>query len=192
MLYTIARQINWIDLFVVIVLFRIIYVAVNTGFIVEVFKFLGTAASVYLSFHYYSTLSAVVYRFVGFKNLPVGFFDLPVFIVLALSGYSVCIIFRKFISRLWKIDAVESWNKWLGIGLGLVRGILLVSLWVFMFTISSSAYLEKCVKDSLTGKSFFRVAPAVYSALWNGVGSKLSAKEKFNRDVIAVKEKIYR
>ena len=47
------KGLNWVDVFVVILLIRITYIAVKTGLSVEVFKSLGTVCAVYLALHYY-------------------------------------------------------------------------------------------------------------------------------------------
>ena len=165
MLYNIVKQINWIDLFVLILLFRTCYVAVNTGVPIEIFKISGTLAAIYLSLSYFAPLGKFIHSLPGFKNLSLVFWSFSSFVLLAIVGYSVFLLLRKFFSRLIKLDTVTDINKWGGLIIGFVRGLLLASLITVMLVVSGSDYLKACVKDSFSGRRVFKIAPAVYKAI---------------------------
>lgn len=192
MLYNIVRQINWVDIFVIIALFRICYVAVNTGLPIEIFKILGTIAATYLSLHFYTSFTYFIQSFAGFKSIPVGFYDLLSFVTLAIFGYMIFVFLRKFLANLMNLETVTILNKWMGLALGVARSLLLTSLLICMFVISGSDYFKTSIKDSYSGKTIFKIAPAAYSLMWSGVASKLLPGEKFNKNVSEAKLELYK
>lgn len=188
MLAQIKNQINWLDLFVIIILIKICYAAIKTGFPAELFKILGVILATYLSLHYYSWLSSFVSILLGSKNMPLVFLSLLFFISLAGAGF----LFFSFLSRIFfklvKIEAVSSLNKWGGLVLGITRGFLFAGLVIFIFVISGIGYLKKSVAASYSGKAIFKIAPATYAWVFNGIVSKLVSGEKLNQSILNVEK----
>jgi len=191
MLYKIATQINWVDIVVAVVLFRVIYVAVNTGLFIEIFKILGTLTAIFLSLHYYSALGAFLQGLAGIKSIPVGFYQSVSFLALAAGGNMIFIFLRKIASKLWKLDTVTSLNKWGGVVLGITRSILLAGLLIFILVVPGDNYLNTVVSDSYLGRMAVKVAPATYSVLWNGVFSNFGTG-KFNTNITEIKKSLRR
>ena len=190
MLTQIKNQINWLDLFVIIILIRICYAAIKTGFPVELFKILGVILATYLSLHYYSGLTSVVSILIGSKNMPLVFLNLLSFIFLAGAGFLFFSFLRRIFFKLVKMEAVSALNKWGGFVLGITRGFLFASLVIFIFVISGIGYLKKSVTASYSGKAIFKIAPATYAWVFNGLVSKLVTGEKFNQVILDVEEDI--
>ena len=190
MLLDIIKQFNWLDIIVVIILFRICYIAVKSGLLVELFKILGTLLAIYLSLHYYTMLSDFFRNRIAVKSLPLEFLDFLSFTVLAILGYLIFVSLRDLFYHFIKMEAVPQLSKWGGLILGMGRGILLGGLIIFMLMISSVSYLKNSVKDSYSGKRLFKVAPATYSALWDNLMSKFATKEKFNSTILEVQKYI--
>ena len=57
MSYDSLKQINWVDIFAVILLIRVCYISIKTGFLTEIFKLLGTVCAILLACHYYVRVS---------------------------------------------------------------------------------------------------------------------------------------
>lgn len=188
MLYNIITEINWIDILIVIVLLRACYISVNTGLPAEIFKLLGTISAIYLSLHYYVSLQDFVIKFAGFKSIPLGFYTLITVVILSIAGYAVFSLFRNFFLRLVNLENVSLLIKWLGLGVGAIRGILLSSLLVFMLLISGNDYFKQSIKDSYSGKFIYKIAPATYTFLWNGVTSKFMTGEKYNKNIPEIRK----
>ena len=189
MLLNILKQINWVDIFVLILGVRICYVAVKSGFPVELFKFIGTITAVYLSLHYYIVLSGYIKEWLSIGDrLPQEFLQFIVFLGLAGAGYYVFIVVRSIFYRFLKMEAVSTLNKWGSLILGVVRAMLLTSLIMFTFVISSVSYFNDSVKVSYMGKRLFMIAPDTYSWLWNSFVSKFATGEKYNDTVILTSE----
>jgi len=186
MILDILRQLNWIDFLAIIILFRVCYIAFKSGLVVEFFKTLGTLSSIYLSLHYYTMLSDFVVKRFGLTNIPLKFLDFIFFIFLVILTYLFFVGLREVFSRFIKMEAVPQLSQWGGFILGLIRGFFLVSLIIFALVISNTSYLEKSVSDSYLGKRLFKVAPAIYSALWNGFFSKFMTKESFNKTILEI------
>lgn len=176
----ILSQINWIDIFVVIILFRICYIAARTGLPVEIFKFAGIILSVYLALHYYLLLGGFIYEKSGLKNISADLLNSLAFLVLAISGYLVFILLRIVFYRFIKMDATPQLHRWGGFVLGVMRGFILASIILFLFIISPGSYFRESVNKSYSGKSLVNISPTVYSMLWNGVISKFRPQEEFN------------
>ncbi len=191
MLLDILKGLNWLDIAVVIFLFRIVYVAMNSGLPVELFKLLGTLLAIYLSLHYYTNLSDYLGSLIpSLKNIPLDFMDFISFIVLAVLGYIIFVFLREGFSRFIKMEAVPYLNKYAGMLLGIIRSFLFTGLLIFILAISTINYFGESVKSSYLGNRFFKITPAIYSFLWNNVMSKFMPGEKFNSTVLEVKNKL--
>lgn len=180
----ILRQLNWLDIFVVIVLIRVCLVALKNGFPVELFKLLGVVVAVYASLHYYSRLGAYASAVAGLKNISPGLLGFISLITIALAALFASSFLRRIFFQLVKVEAVSNLNKWGGFFVGVVRGFLFLSLVLFIFIASGSAYLQRSVAVSFSGKKIFKLAPRAYSVIFKGVVSKFCAVETYNQSVI--------
>jgi len=185
MLVDIIKQFNWVDILIIIILFRIVYVAFKNGLTSDFFKFLGTIAAIYLSMHYYTLFSDWIGKQipVAGDKLPLEFLDFLSFLSIAIIGYLIFVLVRIAFSRFIQMKAVPKLNKWGGLLLGIGRGFLLTGLLTFMLVISSISYLKNSVTSSYSGKYLLKIAPATYSLLWNGFFSKIMPNEKFNETI---------
>lgn len=183
-------RLNWLDIAALILLLRIYYTALSSGIAAELFKLLGTVGAVYISFHYYTSVSDKLSGLMPVleQKMPLEFLDLLCFIFLIAGGYVLFILLRLAFQRFIKMEAAPRLNKWGGFILGLARGLLAASILLFMLTISSVSYLKQSVARSTCAEYLFGVAPSAYRALWNGVLSRFMTGEKFNQTVQEVEE----
>jgi uncharacterized membrane protein required for colicin V production len=188
----ILKGLNWLDIFVIIILIRECYIASKTGLPIEIFKFLGTVAAIYIGLHYFTVLSdSLALRFPYFKEqAPLQFLDFLSCAILAIIGYVIFLSLRIAFHRFIKMEAVPDLNRWGGLILGLARGFLTVSLIIFVMLLSTVTYFKKSVAGSYSGKQLFQIAPDTYSWLWNNVTSKFMTSEKFNNAVLEVKKEL--
>lgn len=192
MFLNMLKQFNWLDIFILILLIRICYVALKNGFSVELFKLFGLLFAAYVSMHYYSVFSGFLRKGFLFKNLSYKTIRFFSFFALAVSGNFIFIILRGIFCRFIKMEAAPALNKWGGFILGIARATLLLSLIIFILIISPVGYARYSVRNSYSAKYFFNAAPAVYSTLWYAVASKFMVNEEFNEDISAVKDDIGR
>ena len=184
----ILKRCNWLDVFVLIIFFRISYIAIINGLAVELFKLLGTLLAVYLSLHYYTPLADFIGNRLNLKSTPKELLSLLIFITLVISGYLVFVILRKIFSRFIMLEPLPNLNKWGGFFFGIARFILCISLIMYLFVISPSGYLRHSFNNSFSGRHLLKAAPGAYSSLWKGIISKFMTREKFNQDVLSVQD----
>ena len=192
MLLDILKQFNWLDVFIVILLIRICYIAFSSGFTIEFFKLVGTLAAIYLPMHYYTQLSDWAVRFLPLPkdNVPLEFIDFVCFLLLAVTGYCIFMAVRVVFYRFIQLKAVPNLNMWGGLILGAARGFLLAGLITFMLVISSISYLKKSAINSYSSKYLLNVAPGTYSFLWKGLFSKFMTSEEENKTVLEIQGSI--
>ncbi|MDD4953418.1 MAG: CvpA family protein [Candidatus Omnitrophica bacterium] len=184
----ILKQFNWLDVFILILIFRILYISIKSGLSKEFFKLLGVLSATYLSLHYFTVLSDLICKNLPVKKMPLEFFDFLLFTVLAILGYLVFVLLRTIFNHFIKMEAVPLLEKWGGLVMGILRSFFLPSLIIFMLAISSVGYLKKSAQSSYLGKKLFDVAPDTYSWFWNSITSKFMKDEKFNNNVLNIKE----
>lgn len=176
-------RINWVDVVIVALFGRVCFMAKEKGFLTEVFKFLGTLSGVYLSLHYFAPLGDFLRESAGITFMPVEFLDFLCFVLLASFGYGIFAVIREAILKVVKMQAVPSLSQWGGVGLGIIRGVLLASLVMFGLVTSSVMYFKKSTVQSYLGPYIIQVAPKVYIGIWQSVMSKFMTGERFNAAV---------
>jgi len=182
------QQFNFLDIVILIILFRICYVAVKTGLAVEFFKLLGIISAIYIASHYYTYISDVIRRWYASQAIPLEFVDFVIFIILAISGYLVFVLLRSTFYRFMKMEAAPELNKYGGLLLGLFRGYFTIGLIIYALMISSVSYLSGSVKHSYLGSRFSSVSAQTYNWIWNSIFSKFSPQEKPNSIVSEVRD----
>ncbi|MDD5165908.1 MAG: CvpA family protein [Candidatus Omnitrophica bacterium] len=185
----VLKQLNWVDILFIIVLIRICYAAVKSGFLAEFFKILGTVFATFLSLHYCTALTDYVKDFAPLKPVSVEFLDLISYLILAIVGYLVFVVLRIAILRFVKMEAVPKLDKWGAFILGFLRGFLLNSLIVFALITSTIPYLKHSAFNSYSGETVFKIAPSVYSGIWNSFASKFMTNDKFNESILEAQPK---
>ena len=192
MIAEILAQFNFLDFIILIVLFRICYIAAKMGLSIEIFKLSGVIFSTYIALHYYTTISDLVQRRFFPKAMPLEFMDFIIFVLLIIVGYLCFVGLRSILFRFVQLNAIPRINQFVGLVLGIVRGFLVVGLLTFTLAISSVNYFISSVKHSYLAGKVFAISPQTYDWLWNNIFSKFSAQEKFNSTVTEVMDKFNR
>lgn len=191
MVLGIIKQMNWVDIFVVILLFRICYVAIKNGIFIELFKLLGTVFACYVSLHYYTNLGDFFEaRIPSPPSIPIEIWDFLALFILASLGYLIFVILRETFFRLIKTETVSLLNKWGALLLGVARGFILCSLIIFLLSVPVLDYLENSAGKSFSGKRLIKVSTGVYTYLWNNLVSKFMPQEKFNQAILEVQKDV--
>jgi len=192
MILEVLAQFNFLDYIILIIFFRICYIAAKVGLGVEIFKFLGVIFSIYFALHYYTVLAELIQgRFLP-KTLPLEFLDFIIFLLLIIAVYLCFVGFRGILSRFIQLDAIPKINQFLGLILGIGRGFLFIGLLTFALVISSVTYFNSSVKHSYLASKAITIAPQAYNWLWSNIFSKFSAQEKLNSSVIQALDKFER
>lgn len=187
MLNDFISRFNWVDIFVLIIVFRIGYVAMSTGITTEAFKFCGAICAIYLSSHYYTVLSDFIKQYVPDGIVPIKFLDFLSFIILLIMGYFIFVLLRSICRAFLKMDSPSIISRWAGLALGIFRGYLVSGIVIFTMVICGVTYFKNSSAGSYFGKQLLAVQPGVYTWLWNNIGSQLATSEKLNPIVGEVK-----
>ena len=182
-LLDILKQLNWLDFFVVILLLRVGYVSVKNGLPLELFKFIGIVSAVYISLHYYTALSDLLYKRFMPKSMPLEFTDFVVFLLLITAGYLGFVGLRSVLFRFVQLNAVPRINQVAGLILGIFRGFLVVGLISFTLAISTVHYFTNSVRHSYLGRRAITISPRTYDWLWGNIFSKFLSQEKYNATI---------
>jgi len=135
--------INWVDIVAFIIFLRVIFMGLKNGVATEAFKVVGTIIAVYVSLHYYRTISA----FIGNKYiLDARILEGCVFAVLACMAYAAIGIIRLVVGRLVNMTVVPAISRWGGCLLAILRAFLMTSLLFYFFMATNNTYLQKSVK----------------------------------------------
>ena len=181
------QSLNWVDIFILVLVGRIVYISAKKGFVIELFKLLGAAMSAYLALHYYTRLGSFFNALMpGPPQIPLEFWDFLSLIILSLVGYAIFLVLREAFSRAFKMEAVSTLNKWGSACLGLLRGVLATSLVLFILLNPTLMYFRNSVLDSYGGSRLVKFAPGLYQSMWEGLMSKFMPAEGFNQSVIDI------
>ncbi|MDD5282027.1 MAG: CvpA family protein [Candidatus Omnitrophica bacterium] len=188
MLINVFQQFNFLDILILIIIFRISYIAVKMGLVIEFFKLLGILFAIYTASHYYTYLSDIVQHWYISKIMPLEFMDFIIFTILAGAVYLVFVFLRSTFYRFMKLEAAPKLNKYGGLILGLARSYFTVGLLMYILLISSVSYLSSSVKNSYLGSRFSSVSAQTYKWFWDSIFSKISPQEKPNSVVAEVRD----
>ena len=186
----ILAKFNFLDFIILIVLFRICYIAAKMGLSIEIFKFIGVIFATYIGLHYYTALSDFIQKSFLPKAMPLEFMDFIVFLGLVIVGYLSFVVLRSILFRFIQLNAHPKINQFGGLILGIGRGFLVIGLLSFTLGISTISYLTSTVKHSYLGSQALVISPRTYDWLWSNIFSKFSAREKFNSTVTEAMDKI--
>ncbi len=154
----IAGRPEVIDIFFLVILLRIIYIAASRGFLREFCKLAGLFCASFLAFGFYPYLSEIVRTRVSFINPNflhfIAFF--LIFVVVRLTFSLVILIIGLFLPK----PEASAKDKVLLLGLGSFRAVFFLS--VIFFSLSLLSFNPRYIRDSLTYNLFKKVAPSVY------------------------------
>ncbi|MBN2452829.1 MAG: CvpA family protein [Candidatus Omnitrophica bacterium] len=140
---------------------RITYVAFQDGLSHEIFPLIGTSLTAAISLQYYKDLASLIGDTLG---VPVSILDLLAFLLLIVG---VGLVF-KLIRMLVDIIAQVTWHpfveKFGGLILGVLRGSVVVSILLIIFSLSPVPYFKHSIKErSISGAFFLKIVPAIHS-----------------------------
>jgi uncharacterized membrane protein required for colicin V production len=173
------HSINWVDILLVALAVRIIYVGMHTGFVAEFFKVVGLFLTLFVSFQYYTLLADV---------LKVG--NIPEWLVVTFSFSLICVLMtilcfliRHGIFMLFTVQTVSAVDKWGGAVMSVGRFFITASLVTYAFLVTGNKYLQTKTMEAVSHKYVVFVAPEIYKSLSEGFVSRLLPNVKYNTAV---------
>ena len=184
MLTQFFKSINWVDVALVALFVRVIFISVRTGFVAEAFKFLGVLSALFVSLHYYAAFAVFAARK---TTLPLNSWQFLIFVILWIAVVLVFKFVRDGVLFLFKVETSHQGFDKYGAGvLGVGRAIFLVSLTLFALLLMKYPLIERQAQSSWGYKVAAKAAPNTYSFLYHHLIGKLFEGEKLNADVFAV------
>ena len=176
----ILGRLNWVDIFLCLILVRAVYIGLRSGFVIELFKLLGIFFAVFISLHYFSGASHFLQEKVHLPSGPADFASLGFL-------WSVVVLAFKFIREgimlLFKVEAHSTLDSAGGFIASVVRGFLICSLATLLLRASAMEYFTNNIDNSLGAAKVVGIAPRVYEATYQGFISKFFPSEEFNESV---------
>lgn len=175
------QHLNWLDLLTGGLFGRAVYIGIKRGFVIEIFKVIGTIAALYITLHYCTAFSKFLHE--QFR-IQTAFTD--IFSFGFLWGFIILVakLVRDTLLMLVHIEPQGPLNKWGGLILGVVRGLLLASLTLVYFEFTNIDSLKKYVHSSVLGKRLVRMAPDMYEGCYEGLIVKFFPKEELNKSIL--------
>lgn len=167
-----------------VLLIRIVFIGVKTGFVTELFKLFGVFCAVFTGLHYYTSLAVWTAKKTGLSLdlLQCLFFVLLVSITVLAVKY-----LRDGFLMIFKFETthagVDQWGS--GI-LAVLRALFLISLILYGVLLSNIEWLQKQTYGSVSQKLALKVAPGTYNFWFNDFISKVFPQEKYNEEVTNV------
>jgi len=178
-----SRQLNWVDILILVVFLRFIFISLKQGLGVEFFKLSGSLFAAYLALHYYFSLATFLNGYTGSIIPEIHFQELIAFVILFALGYLFFWAIRLSTFRFLSAQVYSELSKWGGFVCAVLRSFVSSSLILFALVIPGNAYFKDSVRYSFSGYYFSKVAPATYTFIWESIVSKFNSGEKYNSAV---------
>jgi len=157
----IIRQINWVDIVVLILIVRTTYVALQHGLTHEVFPLIGSIAMLLVSLRYYSGLGLAISK--TLFNLPLALSNFFSFLILIIGLGLLCKLVNTILAKLVKVEWHPLIERFGGFVTGLLRGSIIAGITLTVLALLPIPYLQSSIRDrSLIGMSFLRIGPDIY------------------------------
>lgn len=159
----IFTYINWLDILVIVLVVRGIYMGAKRGLTAELFNFFGIIISLILAIQWYSQVADVL--ILNF-NLPIWLSNFLCFVVIVQL---VRVIFRYGLAFLLKILNVQFIPQLERAGGGIVgfgRGVIVAGILILTLNFIPNDYMRESIQaKSFTGNFLIRVAERTYTSL---------------------------
>ena len=174
------HSLNWVDIVVLVLGIRIIYIGMRTGIMTEFIKFLGLVVALFASFQYYIVVGESIK--IGGK-IPESFFLAAGFLVIWGAVTLVFMFLRQGFFMLFTVQTVSALDKWGGAILAVGRFIVTASMVMFVLLVTGNEYLQTKTTEAFSRKYFVNVAPGLYHGLSTRFVSRVAPNVKYNSAV---------
>lgn len=185
MIFDVLNQLNWVDILIISLLARIIYISAKNGIFIESFKLIGIIFAIYLTFHYYIVFPVFITKQLPSVPFAMDFLTLLVVGFLIFIGYFTFVLLRNLFSYFAKMQQEAPLvSRCAGVILGSWRGLFSGCLVIFIMSMPIVPYFNASAKNSYSGRRLLNLGVNTYSGLWNSFMSKFVNNEKFNTVIL--------
>jgi uncharacterized membrane protein required for colicin V production len=159
----ILKNINWLDILVLILILRAVYIGSKRGLTAELFNFFGILVSLVAAVMWYSQTADVL--IINFK-LPVWLSQFLCFVIIAqlvrfIFKYGLVLLLKMF-----NVQFVPQLERLGGGVVGLARGIILSGIIILAIGIIPNDYLKESIEiKSFTGNFLLKATESTYTSL---------------------------
>ena len=157
------EALNWVDILLLILIIRSLYIGARVGLTGEFFKLIGTLISLIIGFHYCKHIAKILITYI---SMPAPFAQFTIlFLIIVIIRFS----FKYGVVLLLKVLNVQFIVQLERIGgaiVGLFRCFLLGGLLLTAILFFPVPYLDKSINEkSLMGRYFIKAAYKTYSSV---------------------------
>lgn len=168
---------------VFLVLFAIFaFKGYNDGLIYSVLEVIFLLVSMFVAVLYMSELSEYLTSFLfllGDSVIQVISFAILFFATRILLGF-----FGNIVKIVNKMPILGSLNKWLGALFGLIKGMLILSIIIFLLeTYKVTSFIKEDLSESIAYEHLSEMAPSVYDSFVSLIPIGQSFYDEVNKDV---------
>ncbi|MBI4436834.1 MAG: CvpA family protein [Candidatus Omnitrophica bacterium] len=141
-------HLNWVDLIVLIIVVRTIYIGFKKGLFIEIFKCFGLGTSIFFAVTQYQAWGGV---FSEKLNWPLQGGEVLAFVSFFAACYLLSVLLRILVEKIATVQIRGAWDRVGGGVVGLGRGCLWVIFLEAIALFLTSGYLAQSIQE----KSFF-------------------------------------
>ena len=175
---------NWVDILIIVIAARVIFIGAQKGLVIELFKLIGIFLTTFFTLHFYIRLGKFLHKFLF---IPVFLEETISFIFLVILFIVIFKFIRDGFLLLIKAEAQPTINQWGGAIVGSLRSILICGLIINLFFVIGTKYLANKAQNSFFGYYLVDLSPKIYEACYKGFVSKLFPNEEYNKEVFSLK-----
>ena len=173
----ILARINVVDLVMVGIVIRSIYIGFAEGFVVEAFKLLGALVATFVVLHYFYSFALLVKEAMA---MPVTTLELFSFIFLWMLVTTMFSIVRSGWILGFKVEKKTILLRLLGLFLSVPRAVLVCGLTFVLFFLSGNKELEMTTRKSLSAFYILTVSSDMYGAAYDQWIARFFPEEPLN------------
>ncbi len=184
MLMEFFQNINWIDIILIGVCIRAVFIGVKSGFIVEFFKSIGIVFSVFITLHYFSALTVLASTQMKFLELP----TVAILAFLTLWSLTTLVfkLIREGITLVFSIQAHPNVDKWGGALISALRGVVVSSMVFYLFLLSYNPVVIKMARNSVSRVAVSYLSTGIYAGIYKNFVVKFFPDEKISEEALLV------
>lgn len=143
-------QLNWVDLVGIVVVTRTLYIGLQKGLLIEIFKVFALGGGLVVAVTQYRRWGALLSEKIAF---PLPVVEGVTFLLLFLLGYWALLLIRFLFMKIVTVQIGGVWDRVGGGLVGLLRGCLwlVVLEGAFLCLTPTSGYVAQSIRE----KSFF-------------------------------------
>jgi len=167
--------INWVDLLLILIALRILYISLRKGIVTEIFKLLGVICALGGGVQFHTQIKEFVSQRLP---LQIPLIDGLSFLAVVLAILFVFSIINRIFSFIFKVETISAVNKVGSFIAGIMRSLVVGGLFACLFIFSGIPYLEASLRESLSAPLVVKSARITYKGFYAVLNKFSPQKEK--------------